>query len=172
MNYVGLGQTSLTPCNWLQQYIFGGYYVETPGSLANTWVTCAQAAANVGTLPANSGPGGSPTLPSQNSISQLSTNPTPPDGYTAVAMGTDSSGDQLYAYMPTAQTQQLINSQSIAQQLANLDTGSANDTGTDCSWFDTPGVINNLFNPTCGIPWGLIGVLILGAIGMISGLRK
>lgn len=172
----GMGQaqpagSGLHVCNFIQS-IFGGYYVENPASFANTWVTCDQAAANVGTPLPNSGPGGSPTLPPQNQISSLSTDPNPPSGYTSVPMGSDSSGQQLYAYLPSSSTQQSLNFQSILAQFGNLDSGSSNNNGTDCSWLDTPGIINNLFNPSCGIPWGIFAVLGLGLFMALSGLRR
>jgi hypothetical protein len=154
--------TAITPCNWFQS-IFGGYYTNAG------WITCADAAASVGTVPANSGPGGSPTLPAQAAIAEIGTDPTPPDGYTAVSLGADSSGAQQYAYVPSSDTQAQINAQAIADQMAVADTGTTDTTGTDCSWLDTPGVFNNLFNPACGTPWGIIALAGIALVAVLGG---
>lgn len=172
---IGLGAapagSAATPCSWLQS-ILGGYYI------GDTWVTCAQAAANPGTVLPNTGPGGAPTLPPQYQISSISPDATPPTGYTAVPLGPDSTGTDQYGYIPDAQTQAQINSASIAQQFGNLDTGSGNPlpSGTDCSMLDTPGVINNLFNPNCGTPWGIYviaGLALIPVLGnLLAGARR
>ena len=157
----GMGTTALspvgsaiTPCSWIQS-LFGGYYA--PGT--STWITCAQAAANPGSVAPNTGPGGSPSLPPQYAISQIGSDPTPPSGYTSVPMGADSTGTQQYAYIPDAQTQQQQNLQSITDQMAAQDTGGDSTNPTlDCSWLDSTGVVNNLFNPSCGTPLGLYAI--------------
>jgi hypothetical protein len=161
--------SAATPCSWLQS-IFGGYYI------GDTWVTCAQAAANPGGVLANTGPGSSPTLPASG-ISSIGTSATPPAGYDAIALGPDSTGAQQYGYVPTAATQAALDAAAIAAQFGNLDTGSGTvPSGTDCSMLDTPGVINNLFNPNCGTPWGIYfiaGLALIPVLGnLLAGARR
>ena len=159
LNRVGLGVfaeqlpagSAAVPCDWWASSFLGGggYYI------GDTWVTCAQAAASPGSVLPNTGPGGSPTLPPQYAISQISSDPTPPSGYTSVPMGADSTGTQQYAYIPDTQTQQQQNMKSITDQMAAQDTGGGSN---DCSWLDSTGVVNNLFNPSCGAPLGLYAI--------------
>lgn len=76
-----------------------------------------------------------PNLPAPPPPStQYGSSPTPPEGYTAVQSGTDSNGNPVYVYMPTAQTLQTQQLQAVTGQVSSEEAAiQAANPVVDCT---------------------------------------
>ena len=85
--------------------------------------------------------------------------------------GYDSSGNPIYvaAYQGTQYQAGVVNSVTSAIQSEQNQIDSSDSSTPDCSWTDTTGVFNNLFNPSCGVPYGLFALGLVIAISFVGG---
>jgi len=126
------------------------------------------------------------SVPSPPATTQ-GTSATPPTGYTASYAGTDSTGQDIYTYVPDANTLQAQNTAAItaatAAALTAAQAAANQPQPVDCTsefnyLFSSQCPVNcndtfsGMFNSTCGTPWGLYALLGVGALVAFSAVKK